>query len=68
MDGNIDPRWRDDLENMTPEERRAYLRVILRLRVHCPRCPVSEPQMDRDPCYSCTILPGDTGRITTTVN
>jgi hypothetical protein len=68
MSEKLDPNWRSDLEKMTPEEKRAYLKVLLRLRVHCPRCPVKHPRLDRDPCYSCTTLPGDMGRITQTVN
>ena len=68
MYDHIDPKWRDNLDKMTPDERRAYLRVLLRLKVHCPRCPVKTPQLDREPCYACTVLPGDLGRVTMTVN
>jgi hypothetical protein len=68
MSNDLNSEWRGDLQQMTPEEKRAFLRVFLRLRVHCPRCPVKNPQMDREPCRACTILPGDRGRPTTTVN
>jgi hypothetical protein len=68
MDEYLDPKWHENLGNMSSEEKRAFLRAVLRLRVHCPRCPVKEPNLDREPCYSCTNLPGDLGRPTSTVN
>ena len=68
MHNYLDSDWRESLQNMTPDEKRAYLRAFLRKRVHCPRCPVKTQRLDREPCYSCTNLPGDIGRPRTTVN
>lgn len=68
MDDHIDPQWHENLRNMSPKEKQAFLRAVMRLRVHCPMCPVKHPQLDREPCYGCTNMPGDTGRPTSTVN
>ena len=68
MNEHIDPEWRDQLRRMSPEEKLAFLRAAMRLRVHCPRCLVKKPRLNVDPCYNCTILPGDLGRPTATVN
>lgn len=68
MSDHIDPDWRERLQQMPPEEKRAFLRAVMRLRVHCPRCPVKAPQLHLEPCYSCAILPGDLGMPKSTVN
>jgi hypothetical protein len=68
MNDHIDPEWRERLRQMPPEEKRAFLRAVMRLRVYCNRCPVKTPQLNREPCYSCAVLPGDTGLPMATVN
>ena len=68
MSMNISQEWQDLLEHMTATDRRAFLRVLLRLRVFCPRCPVKSRGLHLDPCYGCIILPDDRGRPMTTVN
>lgn len=68
MDGYIDPKWRYNLEQMTPEEKQAFLRTVVRLRAHCPQCVVQHVQLDREPCNSCITLPGDQGRPMTSLN
>jgi hypothetical protein len=68
MNEQIDPQWREELRNMSSKEKRAFLRAVMRLRIHCPTCPIKEPNLDREPCYSCINLPGDTGRPLSTVN
>jgi hypothetical protein len=68
MHDPIEPEWHEDLEKMAPDEQRAYLRAILHRRVHCPRCPVKTPRLDREPCRGCVHLPDDLGRPSSTVN
>jgi len=68
MSTNISQEWQDLLEHMPATERRALLRVLLRMRVFCPRCPVKSRGLHLDPCYGCIILPDDRGRPMTTVN
>ena len=62
MNEHIDPEWRESLQQMAPQEKLAFLRSIVRLRAHCPRCLVKFPRLDIEPCYSCTTLPGGLGR------
>lgn len=60
--------WRDMLREMPPNEKRAFLRALLRVRAYCPMCPVVSPGLDRDPCYGCIVLPNNLGQPLSTVN
>ena len=68
MDTPIDEEWRHRLLQMPPEEQEAFLRAVYWLRAYCPRCPVKEPQLYREPCYMCTTLPGHLMIPNSTVN
>ena len=68
MEQHIDSEWHDMLQKMPEDEKRAFLQAVMRLRVHCPQCPVATPRLYLEPCYSCTKLPGDLGRPMSTVN
>ena len=68
MNEQYDPEWRLRLQQMTPQEKRAFLRAVVRIRTHCPRCLVKNPQLDIEPCYSCTTLPGELGRPMISLN
>ncbi len=68
MHDHTDPEWRKDLQDMAPDKKRAYLRMMLLRRVHCPQCLVKTPRPDRQPCYNCVNLPDDLGWPSSTVN
>jgi hypothetical protein len=68
MKYRIDYHWHEKLQEMSLGEKRALLRAIIRLRVHCRDCPVRRPQPHAEPCYSCTVLPGILGMPKSTVN
>ena len=58
----------DERDEMSMEEKRAFLKAVMRLRVYCNRCPVKNRDISKSPCYECAVLPGDTGLPMATVN
>jgi hypothetical protein len=68
MNDRIDREWRDVLQWMTPDEKRAFLGALRRVRADCIVCPVKRPKIHRDPCYTCLILPDCLGQPKSTVN
>jgi hypothetical protein len=68
MVGKDEQEWREMLRQMNPNDKRAFLRAVLRVRVFCPRCPVKSAGLHRDPCYSCIVLPNSLGQPLSTVN
>ena len=68
MRDTVDNGFRNLLRQMTREERRVFLRAVLRARAHCPLCPVISPGLHRDPCFGCIVMPNGLGQPTSTVN
>ena len=60
--------WREMLRRMSPDEKRAFLRAVLRVRAYCPTCSVKNPVLHRDPCYACIVLPNNIGQVLSKVN
>jgi hypothetical protein len=60
--------WREMLRQMSADEKRAFLRAVLRVRAYCPTCAVKNSELHRDPCYACIVLPNDLGQVLATVN
>ena len=49
----IPSNWKNQLQNMTPTERRFLLTHIEHIRVVCSGCIVENPQINRLPCIDC---------------
>ena len=60
--------WREMLRQMSPDEKRAFLRAVLRVRAYCPTCAVKNSSLNREPCYGCIVLPDNIGQVLSTVN